>query len=130
MTTERWISAYTKNKNHSDQYLFQDGSWTYFMRGVYDGRDIMSDCVKPSWESSGEYMICLVPANRRHSSDHDFAVYTDKNWANRIVYNLQQGRFHTAEELKKALRAEGEKQGTYKKTYGICKETVTLKGEN
>lgn len=70
------------------------------------------------------------PADRRHGSDHDFVVYTDKGWANRIVYNLQQGKFNTAEELKEALRAEGKKQGTYEKTYGICKEAVTLKGEN
>lgn len=128
--TEKWVSAYTKNGKHSDQHQFKDGSWVYFMRGVYDGRDIMSDCVRPSWESSGEYMICLVPAGKRHGSDHDFVVYTDKEWANRIVYNLQQGRFQTIEELKKALRAEGKKQGTYEKTYGICKERVVLKGVN
>lgn len=65
------------------------------------------------------------PADRRHGSDHDFVVYTDKGWANRIVYNLQQGKFNTAIKL-----AEGKKQGTYEKTYGICKEAVTLKGEN
>lgn len=128
--TEKWVPAYTKNKNHSDRYSFKDGSWAYFMRGVYDSRDIMSDCVRPSWDLSGEYMICLVPADKIHGSDNDFTAYVDKNWANRIVYNLQQGRFNTLEELKKALRAEGKKQGTYRQTYGICKETVTLKGGN
>lgn len=128
--TEKWVRAYTKNKNHSDQYRFEDGSWVYFMRGVYDGRDIMSDCVRPSWESSGEYMICLVPAGEWNGTNHDFVAYTDKYWANRIVYTIQQGKFHTVEELKQALRKAGEEQGTYEKTYGICKEKVTLKGGN
>ena len=127
--TEKWVPAYTKNKNHSDQYKFKDSSWAYFLKGIYDGRDIMSDCIRPSWESSGEYMICLVPAGEWNGTNYDFCAYTDKEWANCIVYNLQQGRFHTVEELKAALRAEGKKQGTYRKTYNICKETVTLKGE-
>lgn len=126
--TEKWVRAYTKNRNHSDQHRFEDGSWVYFMKGIYDSRDIMSDCVRPSWESSGEYMLCLVPAGEWNGTNHDFTAYVDKDWANRIVYNLQHGAFATVEALKAALRKEGEKQGTYEKTYGICKEIVTLKG--
>lgn len=76
--TEKWVLAYTKNKNHSDQYHFEDGGWVCYMRGIYDSRDIMSDCVRPSWESSGEYMICLIPAGKRSNSDNDFIAYTDK----------------------------------------------------
>lgn len=126
----KWVAAYTRNKNHSDQYRFEDGSWAYFMKEVEDTRDIMSDCVRPSWGATGNYEIGLVPAGERHGSDHDFLITCDKDWANRIVYNLQHGKFHTAEELKKAVRAIGEQRGTYRKCYGICKEVVTLKGEN
>ena len=67
MMTEKWVSAYTKNKNHNDQYSFKDGSWAYFMRGVYDGRDIMSDCVRPSWESSGELSLIHISEPTRRS---------------------------------------------------------------
>lgn len=113
MMTEKWIPT----RSHSQAHL-QDGSWINYMVGVYDGRDIMSDCVKPSWERSGEFLIEVIPAGKRHNSDWDFQVRASKEWGNRIAYNIQQGRFKTMLELTEALRKLGKSQGTYVKICG------------
>lgn len=112
MTTEKWIPTYSKNGS-STQYEFTDGSWVCFMKGIYDDRDIMSDCVKPSWSSSGEFLVELIPSGYRHNSDADFKAYVNKDWANTIFYNLTHGRFNTMRDLKEALRLEGKKVDKY-----------------
>ena len=119
MMTEKWIPT----RNHSQAHL-QDGSWVNYMVGVYDGRDIMSDCVKPSWERSGEFLIEVIPDGKRSNSDWDFQVRTNKEWGNRIAYTIQQGKFRTAAELKDALRKLGKKYNTYVSISG--KESVRL----
>lgn len=96
--TERWIPTY------KEDYL-KDGTWVNYMIGVYDGHDIMSDCVKPSWERSGEYMIEIIEPGKRHNCDACFVIHSqNKDWANRIASNIKHGRFSTLEELLQALR--------------------------
>lgn len=117
--TERWVGTYI-------QYKFEDGSWVNFMRGTYDDRDIMSDCVRPQWNGSGEYLVELIPKEYHNNSDADFVAKVNKEWANKIYYNLTHKVFKTMKDFKAALRSEGHKAGTYEKCYNIIKERVTL----
>ena len=114
MITEKWIPTRSYSQDH-----LQDGSWVNYMVGVYDGRGIMSDCVKPSWKRSGEFRIEIIPAGKNHSSDYDFLVTANKEWGNRIAYTIQQDKFKALLELKEALRKLGRTQGTYVKVCGI-----------
>ena len=98
VSTDRWI--YT-NKQDS----LTDGSWVSYMVGVYDGRDMMSDSVKPVWERSGEYMIRIMAPSVRYDCDSCFVVITrNRYWANRISSNIKHGRFSNLDELLGALR--------------------------
>lgn len=117
--TERWSGT-------NIQHQFEDGSWVNFMRGTYDDRDIMSDCVRPQWNGSGEYLVELIPAGYHNNSDADFVATVNKEWANKIYYNLSHGIIKTMNDFKAALRNEGRKSGTYKKRYNIIKESVEL----
>lgn len=96
--TEKFVSIYQQDH-------LPDGSWVNYQVGVYDARDIMSDCVKPDWTRSGEYIIQIMKPGTRYSSRHCFEVITnDKNWGNRIAYNIRHGKFSCLEELLQALR--------------------------
>lgn len=117
--TEKWVNTYV-------QYQFKDGSWVNFAKGLYDSTNIMSDCVRPSWDKSGEYRIELVPSGKRTNWDADFVVITNKDWANKIYYNLTHSIFDTMEAFKETLRYEGKKAGTYERRYNIIKESVRL----
>lgn len=98
VSTDRWI--YT-NKQDS----LTDGSWVSYMVGVYDGRDMMNDSVKPIWDRSGEYMIRIMAPFVRYDCDSCFVVITrNRYWANRISSNIKHGRFSNLEELLEALR--------------------------
>ena len=105
MRTEKWSPAY--NKKGNNQHRLQDGSWVNYMKGLYDDRDLMSDCVRPSWSCSGEYRIEIMPATARHNSDAVFVVITNKEWGNKIAYNINADMFKCLEDLIEALRKLG-----------------------
>ena len=117
--TERWVQS-TKRGS----FRLPDGSWGVYMIGLYDSRDIMSDCVKPIWERSGEYQIEIMKPNTHDNSEWEFKVVTNKEWGNKIAYNIQQGRFKNIYELEEALRTLGKSKGKY---ISLCgRQTVRI----
>lgn len=129
MTTERWSTLYTSNKDQNCQFKFPEGGWCCYCVGLYDSRGIMCDDPRPHWDRTGEYMIQLMKEGARDTSDAYFNIYCDKTWMNRIVYNLQHGQFKSVEALERAATTEGKKRGTYEKRYNIVKGSVTLREE-
>ena len=119
MSTEKWVSA-------NVDFILNDDTWVHFEKGIYDSRDEMSDVVRPIWDNSGEYRVLIIPAEDRVSFNAKFIAYTDKNWANKIYFNLKRELFSSAEDLKKAFRYEGKKANTYEKCYNIVEEIVKL----
>lgn len=98
MRTENWFPVYKQDH-------LEDGTWVNYMVGVYDSRDTMSDCLKPSWTRSGEYSIQVIKAGNHYSCDYCFEVITnDKSWGNRIAANIKRGKFSCLNELLQALR--------------------------
>ena len=117
--TERWVSA-------NVDFILSDSTWIHFQQGQYDSRDMMSDVVRPQWNRSGEYRICIIPSDKTNNSDADFVAYVDTDWANKIYYNLKNDRYNGIESLKDAFRYEGKKMGTYETCNNMIKEMVRL----
>lgn len=119
MKTERWVPTKVN-------FMLSDDSWVLFEQGQYDARDMMSDVIRPQWNRTDEYCIRIVPSDKHNSSDADFAAYVNKDWANKIWYNLSKNKYNNSEILKDAFRYEGKKVGTYETCNNIVKERVTL----
>lgn len=110
--TEKWVQVYFKQGSKTlSEMKMGDGGWVLYYRGVYDSRDIMSDCVRPSWDSSGEYEIKIMAPGNDDSYFADMVVTCNKEYGNKIAYNINNKRFYNTyklmREIKKLAKAEG-----------------------
>lgn len=117
MSDRKWVHV-----EHQDK--LQDGTWLAYCKELEDTRDIMSDCVRPSWGRTGRYEVEVMKSDANNTTDYSIKITTDKKAGNWLSVTIRR-HFYSYQALEDWLVTFCKALGTYRTGNGPIYGEIT-----